>query len=149
MKAEILRESGATAVVVGDAGLARAISRASEGKGLRAAFDPLGGDSLARYVDHLAPGATVFGYGTLTDRQPVVPAAAMCRARAVFHPYSMFNHVSDPGQRARGTALVGEAIRSGRLRPRVDRVFDFGHVTDAYRYLRSGSQAGKIVVTAP
>ncbi|PKV95386.1 NADPH:quinone reductase-like Zn-dependent oxidoreductase [Amycolatopsis echigonensis] len=148
-KAEILRQSGASEVVVGDENLAKAISRASNGKGLQAAFDPLGGDSLQRYADHLAPGATVFGYGTLTDRQPVVPAAAMCRARAVFHPYSMFNHVDDPGQRARGIALVSEAIRSGCLRPRVDRVFGFEHVVDAYRYMQSGNQAGKIVVTVP
>ncbi|WP_275295090.1 zinc-dependent alcohol dehydrogenase family protein [Amycolatopsis sp. La24] len=148
-KAEILRQSGASEVVVGDENLPKAISRASNGKGLQAAFDPLGGDSLQRYADHLAPGATVFGYGTLTERQPVVPAAAMCRARAVFHPYSMFNHVDDPGQRARGIALVSEAIRSGRLRPRVDRVFGFEHVVDAYRYMQSGNQAGKIVVTVP
>ncbi|MBU2694464.1 zinc-dependent alcohol dehydrogenase family protein [Pimelobacter sp. 30-1] len=146
-KADLLRASGATAVVVGDDDLSAAIAEVSGGRGIDAAFDPIAGDSLSRYVDDLAPGATVFGYGTLSDEQPVIPVAAMCRAGAVFHPYSLFNHIGIPDQRRRGVELISKAVAGGSLRPRVDRVFGFADALDAYRYMESNAQAGKIVVT--
>ena len=146
-KADLLRESGATAVVVGDDDISLVIAEVSEGRGLNAAFDPIAGNSLSRYVHDLAPGAIVFGYGTLSDEQPVVPVAAMCRANAVFHPYSLFNHIGIPAQRRRGVELISQAVAAGSLLPHVDQVFDFDHALDAYRYMESNAQAGKIVVT--
>jgi NADPH:quinone reductase-like Zn-dependent oxidoreductase len=149
-KLELLRRNGATsAVVIGTCDIGEEIDRVSGGRGLAAAFDPVGGTSLAGYVDHLAKGATVFGYGTLSDRLPVIPVAGMCRAQAVFHPYSMFNHVVDPQQRARGCKVVLDAIAAGELRPTIDRVFEFDQVVDAYHYMESNQQAGKIVVRVP
>jgi NADPH:quinone reductase-like Zn-dependent oxidoreductase len=113
---------------------------------VRVAFDPVGGESLGTYVDHLAPNAVIFGYGTLSDLQPVIPMAAMCRTQSVFHPYSMFNHVGRADERRRGVDFILQGISSGALRPRVDRVFAFDQVLDAYRYMESNEQSGKIVV---
>jgi NADPH:quinone reductase-like Zn-dependent oxidoreductase len=146
-KVGVLLEAGADRVVTDLKELGGVIGGMTAGEGLAAAFDPLGGDSLATYVDHLAPEAVVFGYGTLTDRQPVVPVAAMCRARAVFHPYSMFNHVGDAAQRARGISVILDAIKRGELSPRVDRVFALDDIVSAYRYMESNEQCGKIVVS--
>lgn len=146
-KTGALLEAGADRVVTDLKELGGVIGAMTAGDGLAAAFDPLGGDSLATYVDHLAPEAVVFGYGTLSDRQPVVPVAAMCRARAVFHPYSMFNHVGDAAQRARGIAVILDAIKRGELRPRVDRIFPLNDIVRAYKYMESNEQCGKIVVS--
>jgi NADPH:quinone reductase-like Zn-dependent oxidoreductase len=146
-KRSLLLEAGANEVaLVGAEDLGEVIDRATDGKGVRVAFDPVGGESLGTYVHHLAPGAIIFGYGTLSDLQPVIPMAAMCRTQSVFHPYSMFNHVGRADERRRGVKFVLEGISSGALRPRVDRVFDFDQVVDAYRYMESNEQSGKIVV---
>ena len=146
-KAELLYGQGADAVVVeGNGGLASAVREVSGGRGIDAAFDPIGGDSLLSYSGLLARGAVVLGYGTLSDRQPVVPVADMVRADAVFHPYSMFNHVIDPEQLARATRAILSGIDAGELDPVVDRVFPFAELLDAYRYMESNRQAGKIVV---
>ena len=72
--------------------------------------------------------------------------AAMCRTQSVFHPYSMFNHVGRADERQRGVDFILERISSGALRPRVDRVFAFDQVLDAYHYMESNEQSGKIVV---
>ncbi len=149
-KEQSLLDAGATATVVaGRDDLGEVIDRATQGRGLDAAFDPIGGRSLFDYVDHLASGATVLGYGTLSDEQPVIPVAAMCRARAVFHPYSLFNHIDDPVQRRGAVGYISDRIASGALTPRVDRVFPFDEAVDAYHYMLSNSQVGKIVVTVP
>jgi len=146
-KKSLLLEAGANEVaLLGTEDLGQVIDRATGGKGVRVAFDPVGGESLDTYVHHLAPGAIIFGYGTLSDLQPVIPMAAMCRTQSVFHPYSMFNHVGRADERRRGVKFVLEGISSGALRPRVDRVFAFDQVGDAYRYMESNEQSGKIVV---
>lgn len=146
-KRSLLLEAGANEVaLVGVDDLGALIDRTTDGKGVRVAFDPVGGESLGTYVHHLAPNAVIFGYGTLSDQQPVIPMAAMCRTQSVFHPYSMFNHVGRVDERQRGVDFILERIGSGALRPRVDRVFAFDQVLDAYRYMESNEQSGKIVV---
>lgn len=146
-KRSILLEAGANEVaLVGVDDLGEVIDRITDGKGVRVAFDPVGGESLSTYVHHLAPNAVIFGYGTLSDLQPVIPMAAMCRTQSVFHPYSMFNHVGRADERQRGVDFILEGLGSGALRPRVDRVFAFDQVLDAYRYMESNEQSGKIVV---
>ena len=146
-KAAGLREQGADeVVVVGRDDLAEAVQRVSDGAGLAASFDPIGGDSLFDYADLLARGASVMGYGTLSDEQPVVPVAAMARAKAVFHAYSMFNYVTDPELLERACAAISEGLERGVLQPLVDRVFSFDRAIEAYLYMQSNAQMGKIVV---
>lgn len=58
----------------------------------------------------------------------------------------MLNHVGRADERRRGVEFILEGISSGALRPRVDRVFAFDQVVDAYRYMESNEQSGKIVV---
>lgn len=146
-KEEVVRRQGAHAVAVeGRDDLARLVDGVSGGEGIRVALDPIGGTSLLGYADLLAQGATVFGYGTLSDEQPVVPVAAMVRRRALFHPYSMFNHVCDPHQRHRAVGAISRALERGELDPVIDRVFPFREHLAAYRYMESNAQVGKIVV---
>ena len=146
-KAALLEAQGADAVVVsGQDDLAEAVKRVSGGAGIAASFDPIAGDSLDGYVDLLARGAVVISYGALSEQQPVVPLAAMVRANAKFYPYSMFNHVIEPEQLLRACTEISAALASGDLRPVIDRVFDFDQLLDAYRYMESNAQMGKIVV---
>jgi NADPH:quinone reductase-like Zn-dependent oxidoreductase len=62
----------------------------------------------------------------------------------------------------RNTTLQGVAVgsrrnledslalaRMHRLRPAVDRVFDFGRAPEAYQYLQSGAHLGKVLLTLP
>lgn len=149
-KERLLVDSGATAtVVMGRDDLGAAIQEVTQGRGVDAAFDPIGGRSLSGYVDHLAAGAKVLGYGTLSDEQPEIPVAAMCRAQAIFHPYSLFNHIGDPAQRRGAVAFISQRIAEGRLTPRIDRVFPFEEAIDAFLYMLSNTQVGKIVVSVP
>jgi NADPH:quinone reductase-like Zn-dependent oxidoreductase len=41
---------------------------------------------------------------------------------------------------------VARFVETAKIRPVVDRVFDFGKLPDAYRYLESGSHFGKVAV---
>jgi NADPH:quinone reductase-like Zn-dependent oxidoreductase len=42
---------------------------------------------------------------------------------------------------------VYDQLRSGKLRPKVAKIFPFDQIVEAHRYLESNEQIGKIVVT--
>lgn len=145
-KARLL-ESGADHVIVTDSDNVRdRIMEITGGKGVRLSFDPIGGDFLASYVDALDQDAIILPYGLLSGDDFKVPVAPMVRKSAIVHPFSMFNHVNKPDQLARGKDVVLQGLRSGKLRPHVDRIFPFDDTVGAYNYMESNVQMGKIVV---
>ena len=52
-----------------------------------------------------------------------------------------------PGRFERMKRYIYDRLANGSLKPRVDRLFRFEEVVDAYKYLESNQQIGKIVIT--
>jgi len=64
-----------------------------------------------------------------------------------FHAYSLFNYVEDLEACERGKGFVYEALSSGALKPKIDRVFPMEGYIDAWRYLRGERETyGKVVI---
>ena len=147
-KAALIHETGADAVVVVNdhTDLANAILLASGEQGVRIVYDAVAGPFMRRYLDALAPSARILIYGLLSGQATELHLVPLVRRAAVVHPYSMFNHVSDPEQLRRGIAFVLDAIRNRGLRPRIGKVFGFGESIRAYRELDDDGHYGKIVV---
>jgi NADPH:quinone reductase-like Zn-dependent oxidoreductase len=57
-----------------------------------------------------------------------------------------FADMIDPVTVKRVAAFLSAGIRTGVLRPTVDRVFGLDDIVEAHRYLEKGTQVGKIVV---
>jgi NADPH:quinone reductase len=147
--AAYLRESGARHVIVTHEGtdLAAEIRAATDGRGIDAAFDPVGAGMIARYAPALARDAQIYFYGTLDGEWPTLPFVEMFQANATFKPYSLFNYVEDDAARGRGTAFVYAALSDGRLAPRIDRVYPMKSYRDAWAYLSRPRKAhGKVVI---
>ena len=53
----------------------------------------------------------------------------------------------DPERRRGCGEYVTRGLRSGGLKPMIDRVFTFDEMRDVHRYLEQNGQFGKIVVT--
>ncbi len=146
-KADAICAVGADHVIATDHGpLAKRILQLTNGRGVRLIYDPVGGSFLQTYVDALAWQARIILYGLLSGDATEVPVVEMVRRAAILHPYSMFNHVSDPVALAKALQYISQRLADGSLRPVVDRVFDFDNTIDAYRYLSGKSLFGKIVV---
>lgn len=147
-KAPLIREAGADTVLVvnDDMDLADAVFRASGERGVRIVYDPVAGPFMRRYLEALAPHARIFIYGLLSGQATELDIVPLVRRAAVVHPYSMFNHVSDPEQLCRGIAFVKDAIGKRGLRPRIGKVFSFDETIRAYEELDADGHYGKIVV---
>jgi NADPH:quinone reductase-like Zn-dependent oxidoreductase len=114
---------------------------------VHAAFDPVGGGFMLRYVNAMAKNGTLFLYGGLSGVYEHPPFLPMIQNSLWFHPYSLFNYVEDAQSCARGKAFVYEALSSGQLKPSIDRVFPMEGYIDAWRYLRGARDAhGKVVI---
>jgi len=56
---------------------------------------------------------------------------------------------SVPEKLAVAKKYVYDRLQDGRLRPRLAKTFSFSQTVDAYKYLESNAQVGKIVITVP
>ena len=141
---------GADHVIVTDGSgppVAEQIMTMTGGKGIDAAFDPVGEGMIAQYSPALARNARIYFYGTLDTKPPVLPIVDMFQANATFQPYSLFNYVEDPEMCARGKAFVYAALKDGRIRPRIDRVYPMEAYKEAWAYMRGHRNShGKIVI---
>jgi NADPH2:quinone reductase len=147
-KASLIHEAGADTVVVVDehTDLAGAVLEASGEQGVRIVYDPVAGPFMRRYLEALAPHARIFIYGLLSGQATELDIVPLVRRAAIVHPYSMFNHVSDPEQLRLGIGFVLDAVREQGLRPRIGKVFGFEESIRAYEELDADSHYGKIVV---
>ncbi|MGI9658410.1 MAG: zinc-binding dehydrogenase [Gaiellaceae bacterium] len=145
---EFLEEAGADHVFVAGCGeLADVLRDATEGRGIDAAFDSVGAGMIAQYSPVLARNARIYFYGFLDGQFPDLPLVDMFQANAVFHPYSLFNYVEDEAMCAEGKAFVYEALESGGIAPRIDRVYPMEGYREAWDYLKAPRTThGKVVV---
>lgn len=147
-KSDAILSAGAHHVIATEKeDVAERIMEISGGKGVRVIYDAVGGSLYDRYTDALAEDAIIFLYGLLDGEPTKVDVVKMVRKNAILHPYSMFNEVRHPERLERGMAYILERLKDGRLKPRInDRIFTMDDAVDAYRYMLTGEQIGKIVV---
>ena len=145
---QLLMDSGADHVFVDDGADIEAFLRDVTGNaGVHAAFDPVGGEFMDRYVGAMAKGGLLFLYGGLSGSFSTPPLTAMFQGNLWFHAYSLFNYVDDSESNERGKAFVYKALADGTLAPNVDRVFPMEGYVDAWRYMKSDRpRYGKVVI---
>ena len=143
-----LEEAGADHVFVpGSCDLAEFLKSSTDGRGIDAAFDPVGGSMIGQYAPALAKDARIFFYGTLDGEFPTLPIVDMFQANAVFHPYSLFNYVENLEAQARGKTFVYDALKRGLVAPRIDRVYPMQGYREAWDYVSAPREThGKVVV---
>jgi NADPH:quinone reductase len=59
----------------------------------------------------------------------------------------MLTQFKVPGRFEAMKRYIFDHLADGTLKPKVDRTFPFEQAADAYRYLESNQQVGKIVIT--
>jgi NADPH:quinone reductase-like Zn-dependent oxidoreductase len=150
-KRDALLRAGAAHVVVSQGeDVAAQAMRFADG-GARLAFDPIGGPIVAGLADALAPQGTLILYGNLSGKARETPfpyGAALAKGLSM-RGYLVFELIRDARRFAAARDFVEEGLRAGLLAPTIARTFAFDDMVDAHRFLESGRQFGKIVVTVP
>ncbi|MFP4231751.1 MAG: zinc-binding dehydrogenase [Spirochaetaceae bacterium] len=142
--------------------VARAVRQTGAGDGVHLVLDPLGGTSLKRDYELLAPLGRIVAYGASVvvggRRRSVFRALRVLFRMPRFSPIRLMNdnaavmglnlgHLWGELMRLR---RVGERILSlaaeGRIRPRAAHTFDFDRVRAAHRFIHERRNTGKVVL---
>ena len=86
-----------------------------------------------------------FLYGMLSGQPTPYPMKTFGRGIALTS-YSL-NEMKTPERLEPMKQYIYERLVDGRFKPRVDRVFPFAETVEAYKYLESNQQVGKVVIT--
>ena len=122
------------------------VAEITGGKGARVIFDPVGGDYVATLVQAAATEGTIYLYGTLSGQPTSYPLSGFMKAVALTG-YT-FNVLRESPERWEAMkTYIYDKLADGTFQPKIDRVFPLAEAADAYRYLESNTQVGKIVIT--
>jgi NADPH:quinone reductase-like Zn-dependent oxidoreductase len=143
-KKDVLLAAGAAAAIAADHdNVPEAARQYSEGAGADIILDSVMGPGLADLATAARYGGTLVTVGWLDSR----PASFPMTAPLTIYRYMGFEHTLDNVVVRRIAAFLGAGLRTGVLRPAIDRVFSLDDIVSAHHYLEEGRQAGKLVVT--
>ena len=159
-RAELLALGAAHVIVTDEEDLVARVKDITGGVGARIIFDPIAGPLLDKLAEAAAPGATIFEYGWLSGAQTSFPLVlALQKALSIrgywlaeiTAPELLSGHATgglmNTERLARAKNYVYEGVKTGQLKPKIAKTFRFENVVEAYEYMESNEQIGKIVLT--
>ncbi len=162
---QIVRDAGATAIAVTRTSAKRAelialgaqhviasqeedyVARIKEitgGLGVRLTFDPVGGPFIQKLAAASGQGGIIFEYGLLSGEVTPFPLA-----EAAMRGVSVRGYILMEVPHKEPVKYIFERLADGRFVPKIAKTFPFAQSVEAYRYLESNQQVGKVVITVP
>lgn len=147
-KNEWLRNAGAEAVIATtEQYLTAELNTLTQGAGVNLVFDPVGGPDVAKLAAAMAMNGIFFQYGALDTRDLSIPVMDILGKHLQFTGYELFEITTVAEKMARAKAFVYDGLKSGQLKPVIDKTFAFEEIAEAHRYMEANGQVGKIIVT--
>jgi NADPH:quinone reductase-like Zn-dependent oxidoreductase len=133
------REAGAELVVdYAKEDVAQAVRRHTGKRGADVVFDTVGEATWMTSLKAAAKGGRIVTCGATSGPNPKE------EIRLIF--WKQLSILGSTMSNDREFRSLWAAVASGRIRPRIDRVFPLSEAPDAYRYMEEGRQHGKIVL---
>ncbi len=117
------------------------------GKGARLIFDPVAGPYAEKLAAALAQGGILFEYGMLSMQPTPFPLRALMERGAEMRGYSLREVRNDAALLAESKKYVYDRLEDGRFHPKIAKTFPIEKTVEAYQYLESNAQIGKVVIT--
>ena len=119
------------------------------GKGARVIFDPVAGSFLEKLAEAAAPGGIIFEYGLLSMQPTPFPLLTALTKGISIRGYSLMEITRNPDKLPAAKKYIYDRLADGRFQPKIAKTFPFAETAEAYKYLESNLQVGKIVLTVP
>lgn len=146
-KRELLELGAAHVIVTEEEDLPSRVQEISAGKGARIIFDPVAGPYVEKLALAAAPGGIIFEYGGLSMKPTPFPLLTALGKGLSIRGYSLreLHHSRDVLDTAK--QYIFERLKDGRFVPKIAKTFPLSQIKDAFEYLESNAQVGKVVVT--
>ena len=119
----------------------------TSGKGARVTFDPVGGSFVEKLAQAASADSIIFEYGALSMEPTPFPLMEALAKGIALKGYTMPEVTKDHVVLERAKQYIYERLADGRFKPKIAKVFPFAEVVQAYQYLESSTQVGKVVIT--
>jgi NADPH:quinone reductase-like Zn-dependent oxidoreductase len=96
-----------------------------------------------------APGGVIIEYGRLSGQPTPFPVVPVTGKGLTLRGYTLSEILRNPQPAAEAKQYVYSRVADGRFVPRVAAAFPLEQTVDAYRYLESNRQIGRVVITVP
>ena len=146
-KAELTALGAEHVIATDEEDLVARVMEITGGKGARVIFDPVAGPFLETLAQAAAHGGIIFQYGWLSMEPTPFPLVTALVKGLSIRGYILMEFTQDPERLAAAKKYVYDRLTDGRFQPKVAKTFPFAQVVEAYQYLESNTQIGKIVVT--
>ena len=96
-----------------------------------------------------SPGGVVFEYGLLSGEPTPFPLVDALRKGIAMRGYTLHELTQNPPAGEAARKYIYERLADGRFVTKIAKTFPFEQTAEAYRYLESNQQVGKVVITVP
>ena len=146
-KAELMSLGADHVIATDEEDLSKCVGEITGGKGARIVFDPIGGPIVEQLANATARGGIIFEYGWLSMQPTPFPLFAALGKALSMRGYSLMEIRSDPALLNPARQYVFDRLQDGRFQPKIAKTFPLTQSVDAYKYLESNAQVGKVVIT--
>ena len=146
-KAELVRENGATHVVIGIDSLAAEVRRITDGAMVPVVYDSVGRDSFAASLDCLAPLGTMVTFGSASGPVPPVDPGLLASKGSLFltRP-SLATYTAKRSDLEAMAADLFDVVASGAVRVHVNQTYALSDAAEAHRALEARETTGSTVL---
>jgi NADPH:quinone reductase-like Zn-dependent oxidoreductase len=147
-KTSEIRALGADHVIATEEeNLVTRVNEITKGKGARVIFDPVAGPFVEKLAETAAYHGILIVYGSLSLQPTPFPLAASMGNQLTMRGYTLREVINAPELSRVARGYVFDRVADGRFRVKIAKTFPFAQTADAYRYLESNEQIGKVVIT--
>jgi NADPH:quinone reductase-like Zn-dependent oxidoreductase len=127
--------------------LVQRVQEITGGKGARLVFDPVAGPFVEKLAEATAPLGTIFVYGLLSMQPTPFPLRACLGKGISVRGYTLHEVTVEAEVFKTAKQYVFDRLADGRFHPKIAKTFPFAQTREAYEYLESNAQVGKVVIT--
>jgi NADPH:quinone reductase-like Zn-dependent oxidoreductase len=134
-------------IIIKDEDYESRIRKITNGKGVNVTFDPVGGPFLEKLADASAPGGIIIEYGRLSGQPAPFPLMPVVGKGLTIRGYTLGEVLGNPTTTAVSRKYILDRLADGRFVPKIARTFMLNQTVDAYRYLQTNEQIGRVIIT--
>lgn len=146
-KVELARRHGASDVIdLSSQDLAGEVRRITDGRGVKLAFDAVGGDVFASAFESLGTRGTIVPYGIAGGKQPPFNLLSLVDRSRTVAGLMFFDFVASRTELLRRADAVFAALRLGWVRPDIAGVFPLAEAAKAHVLFEDPARTGKVLL---
>ncbi len=145
-KEELLQLGADFVIATSEEDLPARVKEITGGSGARIIFDPVGGPYVETLAKAAATEGIIYQYGLLSMQPTPFPLMEAIGKGLSLTAYSLLQLTAKPEAFERAKRYIYERLADGRFKPKVAKTFKLAEAQEAYRYLESNQQVGKVVI---